>query len=67
MQPCCRNRANCQHVGHGPEVRVSAMGVFLSDPSPYLGEFRRKQRKTPNGLFDKRDRGLNLAPPVFQF
>ena len=42
-------------------------GVFLTDPSPYLHEFRRKQRKTPNGQVDKLDQILNLAPPVFQF
>ena len=41
-------------------------GVFLRDPSPYLREFRRKPRKTPNGQVDKRDRGMNLAPPIYQ-
>ena len=44
-----------------------SVGVFLRDPSPYLREFRRKPRKTPNGYVDKRDQGLNLAPPVYQF
>ena len=43
------------------------MGVFLRDPSPYSHEFRKKTWKLPNGLVDKLDRGLNLAPPVFQF
>ena len=42
-------------------------GVFLRYPSPYLREFRRKIRKTQNGSVDKRDRGLNLALPVYQF
>ena len=29
---------------------VPSVGVFLRDPSPYLREFRRKLRKTPNLL-----------------
>ena len=49
------------------QVEWPQWGVFLRDPSPYIREFRRKTRKTPNGKVDKRDRGLNLAPPVFQF
>ena len=28
---------------------MPSVGVFLRDPSPYLREFRRKSRKTPNG------------------
>ena len=43
------------------------MGIFLKDPSPYLCEYRRKPLKTPKGYVDKRDRGLNLAPPVYHF
>ena len=35
-----------------------SVGVFLRDPSPYLREFRRKPRKTPNGLVNKRNRGI---------
>ena len=36
---------------------VLSVEVFLRDPNPYLSEFRRKARKTPNNLVDKRDRG----------
>ena len=37
-------------VSPGPVGGVPSMaGVFLRDPSPYLREFRRKPRKTPNG------------------
>ena len=43
------------------------MGAFLRYPRLYLHEFRTKARKTPNGKVDKRDRGMNLAPPVCQF
>ena len=46
---------------------MPSVGVFLGDPSPYLSEFWRKRRKTPNGYTDKRDRGLNLTPPVLSF
>ena len=28
--------------------KIPSLGVFLRDPSPYLREFRRKLRKTPN-------------------
>ena len=59
--------ANCPLVGPGPIEVVPSVGVFPRDPSPYLSEFRRNPRKTPNGEVDKRDRGLNLAPPVYQF
>ena len=55
------------HYGPRPIGGVPSVGVFLRHPSLYLREFRRKPRKTPNGLVDKRDQGLNLAPPVFQF
>ena len=48
----------------GPVGDVPSLGVFLSNPSPYLREFGRKPWKTPNGLVNKRDRGLILAPPV---
>ena len=51
----------------GPTGGLSFVGVFLCNSSPYLLEFQRKPRKTPNNEVDKRDRGLNLAPPVFQF
>ena len=63
----CRYESNCPLVGPGTIGGVPSVGVFLRYPSPYLREFRRKPRKTPNGWVDKRDRGLNLAPPVFQF
>ena len=35
--------------------------------SPYLRGFRRKLQNTLNGYVDKRDRGLNPAPLVYQF
>ena len=38
-------------------------GGFLSDPNPYLRQFR----KTPNGYVIKCDQELNTAPPVYQF
>ena len=46
---------------------VPAVGVLLKDFSLYLNEFRRKQRKTPNGYVDKRGWGVNPAPPVYPF
>ena len=36
-------------------------------PSAGLRKFQRKPRKTPNDQVHKSDRGLNRAPPVFQF
>ena len=51
----CRNKANCPHAGPGPIRGMFSMGIFLMDPSSYL-------RKV-----DKRDQGLNLAPPLYQF
>ena len=60
-------KADCLNIRPRPVGGLPSVGVFLRDPSPYLREFRRKPRKSPNGLIDKRDRGLNLAPPVFQF
>ena len=62
----CRIKANCPFVGPKPVRGMPSMGVFIRDPSPYLPEFRRKPQKTSNGLVDKRDRGLNPAPPVYQ-
>ena len=55
------------HAGPRPMGGVPSVGVFLRDPRQYLHEIRKKPRKTPNGYVDKHDRGLNLAPPVFQF
>ena len=46
---------------------VPYLGVFLVDYWQYLREFWRKPRKTPKGYFDKYDRELNPAPPVYQF
>ena len=40
--------------------------VFLRDPNPYLSEFQRKPRKTPNDEVDKRERVLNPATAVDQ-
>ena len=45
----CWDKANCPHVGPGPMGDMLSVGAFLRDPSPYLREFRRKPRKTPNG------------------
>ena len=50
----------------GPIGGVTSMGVFLRDLRPYLCEFWRKPRKTPNAQVNKRDRGLNLTSPVYQ-
>ena len=56
-------KAKCQLVGFGPTRGVPSAWVFGRDPSPYLREFRRKPRQI---LVDKRCRGLNLIPPVYQ-
>ena len=45
---------------------MPSAGVILRDLSPYLSQFQRKPRKTPNG-FDKRNRVLNPEPLVYQF
>ena len=45
----CRDEANCPLVRPGPVGGVPSGEDFLRDPSPYLDEFRRKPRKTPNG------------------
>ena len=45
----CRYESNCPLVGPGTVDGLPSVGVFLKDPSPYLREFRRKPRKTPNG------------------
>ena len=63
----CRYESNCPLVGPRPVGGEPSAGVFLRDPSPYLREFRRKPRKTPNDWVDKRDRELNPTPPVNQF
>ena len=63
----CRIKSNCLYVKHRSMEGVLFVGVFLRDPSPYLSEFWRKPRKTPNDQVDKCDRGLNMAPPVYQF
>ena len=39
---------NFPSVGPRPAGAVPSVGVFLIDPSPYLGEFRRKPQKTAN-------------------
>ena len=41
-------KANCPHVGPRPTGVVPSVRVFLRYPSPYLRQFRRKPRKTPN-------------------
>ena len=40
--------------------------IFLRDSNSYLRDFWRKPLKTPNGLVDKHDPGLNLLTPVYQ-
>ena len=45
----CRFKANCPLVRLGPIGGVPSVEVFQKDPSPYLREFWRKPRKTPNG------------------
>ena len=62
-----RIKKNCLHVGPEPMGEMPSMGVTLRDPCPHLHEFRKKTRKTLNYLVHKRDRGLNPAPPVYQF
>ena len=42
-------KANCPLVGPGPIGGMPSVGGLLRDPSPYLREFRKKSRKTPNG------------------
>ena len=49
MVACCRVYCRLSHEGPGQFVGCPPWGVFLRDPSPYLREFRRKPRKTPNG------------------
>ena len=46
-------KADCLRDGPRPICGVPSVGVFLRDPSPYLSEFRRKPRKSPNGDFDR--------------
>ena len=41
-------KANCPLVGSQTIGCVPSVGVFLWDSSPYLREFRRKPRETPN-------------------
>ena len=61
-----RVKGNCLLVGLGPTRKVTSVEDFLIYPSAYLHEFRRKTQKTLNLYIDKRDRGLNPAPPVYQ-
>ena len=56
MKACCvvvivvvGFKVNCPLMGPGPIVGMSSVVVFLRDSSPYLREFQRKPRKTPNG------------------
>ena len=43
------DKADCLKKGTRPIGGMLSVWVFLWDPSPYLREFRRKPRKTPNG------------------
>ena len=58
-------KTNCL-VGPGYKGEVPSVGVFLSDPGPYLREFERKPPKTLNSYDDKRDQGLNHAVLAYQ-
>ena len=49
---------NCVHQGPGVRGGMPSTGVFLRYHSPYLREFRRKQRNTPNGWINVRGREL---------
>ena len=60
-------KADCLTRDLGVWVGCPPWEIFLWDPSPYLFEFPRKPWKTLNGQVDKRDRGMNLASPVYQF
>ena len=47
-------KSDCLKKGPRPrqertEGGMPSVGILLRDPSPYLREFRRKPRKTPNG------------------
>ena len=46
---------------------MPSVWFILRDPNPFLREFRRKSRKTPNDYVDKRDLESNPAPPIYQF
>ena len=46
---------------------MPSVWFILRDPNPFLREFRRKSRKTPNDYVDKRDLESNPAPSVYQF
>ena len=46
----CRIKANCPFVSPGPAEKRPSVGRFLSDPGPYLREFRWKSRITPSRL-----------------
>ena len=45
---CWFFKADCPLVGPEPIGGMSSVRVFRRDPSPYLREFPRKPRKTPN-------------------
>ena len=52
-QPCHKtSNVNLSHKGPRPLRGVHSVGVFLRDLSPYLCEFQRKPRRTPNGWVD---------------
>ena len=48
------------------DIDMPLVGVFLSDPIPYLSDFPRIPHKTPNGKVNERDRESNPAPPVYR-
>ena len=45
----CRIYGRLSHERSRPMGEMPSVGVFLRIPSPYLREFRKKSRKTPNG------------------
>ena len=42
-------KSNCPLVQPRIIGSTPSVGVFLRDPKPYLREFRKKTRETPNG------------------
>ena len=60
-------KANLLCVGPRPKGGgCPAWEMFLRDPSPYLGEFQKKPRKTPYDWIEKRNRKLSPACPAYQ-
>ena len=64
----CRTESKRPLVGPGTVGGALFVGVFIRDPSPpVFTRVSEKTTETPNGHVDKRDRGMNLVPPVNHF